>query len=148
MDIWWHFMGVLYSFMLVEQINRCVALSICVIIIKESWGWCRASCWWSRSTGALRCVIIIKESWGWCRASCFKRLPVSELLPAQLSKPNWAGMCYRGVRRETDERGLTCGCYMEEMDKHVLRKGYGIWVGKIVFLIFRICFNNSIYTLW
>ena len=34
------------------------------------------------------------------------------------------------------------GHFMEEIDTHVLRIIYGIWVGKIVFLIFRICVNN------
>ena len=44
---------------------------------------------------------------------------------------------------------VTCGRFLEEIDTHVLRISYGIWVGKIVFLIFRICVNNSIYSeLW
>ena len=34
-----------------------------------------------------------------------------------------------------------------EIDTHVLRIVNGIWVGKIVFLIFRICVNTGIYGL-
>ena len=48
-----------------------------------------------------------------------------------------AGMC-RGA-------GVTCGRFMAEMDIHVVRKVDGIWVGKIVFLIFRICVNNIVF---
>ena len=45
---------------------------------------------------------------------------------------------WRGVR-------VTCECFMEEIDTHVLRIVIGIWVDKIVFLIFRICVNNFVF---
>jgi len=81
--------------MLVEQINRCIALSICVIIIKESWGDVELHI--GRADQQVRCAEYHKG---------VKRLPVWELLPAQLSKPDWAGMFYRGVRWGKKERGL------------------------------------------
>ena len=40
---------------------------------------------------------------------------------------------------------VTCGRFLEEIDTHVLRIVIGIWVDKIVFLIFRICVNNFVF---
>ena len=52
-----------------------------------------------------------------------------------------AGMC-RGVN---EVARVTCECFMAETDTHVLRIVNGIWVGKIVFLIFRICVNKNMF---
>ena len=76
-----------------------------------------------------------------------KRLPVSELLLAQLSYSDCrAGKCGGGWGGN-EGAWVTCGGFMEEIDTHVLRTIYGIWVGKIVFLIFRICVNNIIFVI-
>ena len=52
-----------------------------------------------------------------------------------------AGMC-RGVN---EVARVTCEYFMAETDTHVLRIVNGIWVGKIVFLIFRICVNKNMF---
>ena len=51
--------------------------------------------------------------------------------------------CVEGWGRNEGAR-VTCECFMAETDTHVLRIVNGIWVGKIVFLIFRICVNNPV----
>jgi len=68
--------------MLVEHINRYVALSICVIIRKESWGDVELHV--GGADQQVRCAEYLRH-----HHEGVKRLPVSELLPAQLSKPDW-----------------------------------------------------------
>ena len=97
-----------------EQIKRCVALSICVIIIKESWGDVELHV--GGADQQVRCAEYLHH-----HHKGVKRFPVSKLLPAQLSKPDW--LLGGGAGKSGD---LTCGHYMEEMDKHVLKIGIGI----------------------
>ena len=96
-------------------------------------GYKHACCWLSI------CIIIIKESRGSLCRSCYK-----------LNSPNlteeWGLGCVEGWGGDEEARG-TYGCFIAEMDTHVLRVDHGIWVGKIVFFIFRICVNKYIYIL-
>ena len=70
-----------------------------------------------------------------------KWLPVSELLLAQLFYSDYwgAGRCIGvgGGRRSEDDMWA-------EKNSYLLKTSNGIGVGKIVFLIFRICVNNRI----
>ena len=74
----------------------------------------------------------MKESRGSLCQSCYQ--PNFPNLTAGLG-------CVEGWGGDEGAR-VTCGRFMAEMDTHVLRIVDGIWVSKIVFLIFRICVNN------
>jgi len=75
-------------------------------------------------------ITIMKESG--LRRSC-DRLECFRLTAGLGCVEGWGGN--EGAR-------VTCECFMAETDTHILRIVNGIWVGKIVFLIFRICVNN------
>ena len=79
-------------------------------------------------------ITIMRESG--LRRSC-DRLECFRLTARLGCVEGWGGN--KGAR-------VTCECLMAETDTHVLRIVNGIWVGKIVFLIFRICVNSSVYT--
>ena len=107
------------------------------------------SCWLWAIMLSLECMMnwepsgISTPAVGWVSASSSWRSQEAPCVGAVTSSTllTWLragnGMC-RGAR-------VTCGRFMAEMDAHVLRIVDGIWVGKIVFLIFRICVNNSTY---
>ena len=86
-------------------------------------------CWWLGI-----CIITMKEP---------GLLPETELWSSLVFQTDcWAGSV-EGWGGNEGAR-VTCGRFMEEIETHVLRIDYGIWVGKIVFLIFRICVNNHV----